>query len=63
MNKKTKILFTGGGSGGPVAPHLAVVDTLREDVNDYEFLWLGTDKGLEKWMVAGADIKCQTKQS
>ncbi len=58
MNKKVKIIFTGGGSGGPVAPLLAVIDVLRENVdNAYEFSWLGTYSGPEKDMVSGAGIE------
>jgi len=53
-----KILLTGGGTGGSVAPLLAVVDELR--VMSYklcDFFWLGTKHGPEHEMVAREDIK------
>jgi UDP-N-acetylglucosamine--N-acetylmuramyl-(pentapeptide) pyrophosphoryl-undecaprenol N-acetylglucosamine transferase len=49
--KKIKILMTGGGTGGPVTPLLAVIDTLRKSSNKYEFLWIGTSYGPERDMV------------
>ena len=58
MNKKIKILFSGGGSGGSVTPLLAVIDVLRDDINNiYEFLWLGTAMGPEREMVESAEIE------
>ena len=60
MQKNTKkILLTGGGTGGSVAPLLAIADSLR--VTRYalrDFLWLGgTKSGVEKQMVESAGIK------
>jgi len=59
-----KILLTGGGTGGSVSPLLAVADELESQKSikskvqrDYEFLWVGTEKGLEKEMVEKAGIK------
>lgn len=64
MTGKKKILFSGGGSGGPVVPLLAVVDALRENDSDvYEFLWLGTKQGPEKGMIENADIRFKTISS
>jgi UDP-N-acetylglucosamine--N-acetylmuramyl-(pentapeptide) pyrophosphoryl-undecaprenol N-acetylglucosamine transferase len=51
-DKKFKIMMTGGGSGGPVTPLLAVVDYLNEQYkNEFNFVWIGTKKGPEKEMV------------
>ncbi len=47
MNKK--ILFTGGGTGGHVYPALAVIDKL--DRSDWDILWLGSNKGMEKKII------------
>ncbi|MFA6306319.1 MAG: undecaprenyldiphospho-muramoylpentapeptide beta-N-acetylglucosaminyltransferase [Patescibacteria group bacterium] len=68
INKKIyKILLTGGGTGGSVAPLLAVVEELKnQDVGrlerrptsgDFEFFWLGTKFGPEREMVEKAGIK------
>ncbi|MBU4257365.1 undecaprenyldiphospho-muramoylpentapeptide beta-N-acetylglucosaminyltransferase [Patescibacteria group bacterium] len=58
--KNAKILLTGGGTGGSVAPLLAVAEELR--IKNYElritnFLWLGTKHGPEREMVEKEDIK------
>jgi len=45
------ILFSGGGTLGPVTPLLAIHDVLREEYPDAEFLWVGTKNGPEKDLV------------
>lgn len=55
--KNYKILLTGGGTGGSVAPLLAIYDELKKDQNKFEFLWLGTKFGPEREMVEKAGIK------
>ena len=54
-NKKTaKILLTGGGTGGSVAPLLAILEGIRNQesgIRNIDFLWLGTRNGLEKEMI------------
>lgn len=56
-NKKVKkILLTGGGTGGSVAPLLAIAEKLREK-GDIDFFWIGTRDGVEKEMVEGENIK------
>lgn len=54
--KKHKILLTGGGTGGSVAPLLAIYDELKEE-GEFEFLWLGTKFGPERAMVERERIK------
>ncbi|PIR13227.1 undecaprenyldiphospho-muramoylpentapeptide beta-N-acetylglucosaminyltransferase [Candidatus Falkowbacteria bacterium CG11_big_fil_rev_8_21_14_0_20_39_10] len=62
-----KIILTGGGTAGSVSPLLAIFEELtslkhpfltkeREGVR-YDFLWVGTKKGIEKEMVGKAGIK------
>ncbi len=52
-----KIILAGGGSGGPVSPVLAVAGEIRKLKPRTEFLFVGTKRGPEKEMVAGAKIK------
>jgi UDP-N-acetylglucosamine--N-acetylmuramyl-(pentapeptide) pyrophosphoryl-undecaprenol N-acetylglucosamine transferase len=54
QEKQLKILLTGGGTGGSVAPLLAVYDDLKTEC---DFVWLGTWHGIEKQMVAKEKIK------
>lgn len=57
-SKDIKITLSGSGSGGPVAPLLAVYDYMVSAGYSREnFLWVGTKKGLEKEMVANKRIK------
>jgi UDP-N-acetylglucosamine--N-acetylmuramyl-(pentapeptide) pyrophosphoryl-undecaprenol N-acetylglucosamine transferase len=57
-NLKTKILLTGGGTGGSVTPLLAIVDELEKE--KFAYLWVGTKTGPEKEMVAREGIEFQT---
>jgi UDP-N-acetylglucosamine--N-acetylmuramyl-(pentapeptide) pyrophosphoryl-undecaprenol N-acetylglucosamine transferase len=82
FKRKFKILFTGGGTAGSVAPLLAVaeeltspqsfpsqgeeiVEAVGEQLSSYEggsrarfdFLWIGTKRGVERSMVENAGIK------
>ena len=52
---KTKILLTGGGTGGSVAPLLALADELGFE--NFKFLWVGTRRGIEKQMVSKENIR------
>lgn len=60
-NKKVKkILLTGGGTGGSVAPLLAIADNLnpqRDEAGGVSFLWIGTKNGVEREMVEKEKIK------
>lgn len=48
-----KIIFSGGGSGGPVIPLLAVAEELlRDGMDRVEFIFVGTHDGPERAMVA-----------
>jgi UDP-N-acetylglucosamine--N-acetylmuramyl-(pentapeptide) pyrophosphoryl-undecaprenol N-acetylglucosamine transferase len=58
MNQLNKrIILAGGGSGGPVAPLLAVATELKKLDPAVEFLFVGTKNGPEKQMVESAGIK------
>lgn len=60
-----KILFSGGGTLGPVTPLLALVETIRarSDAADFEFLWIGTERGVELPYVRRAGIPLYTISS
>lgn len=57
-----KILFSGGGTLGPVTPLLALVEELRArpDAADFEFEWIGTERGVELPLVRRAGIPTHT---
>ncbi|MDP3900113.1 MAG: undecaprenyldiphospho-muramoylpentapeptide beta-N-acetylglucosaminyltransferase [bacterium] len=54
MNQ-TRILLTGGGTGGSVAPLLAIAEEFGD--KNYQFLFLGASNGPEKEMVESAGLK------
>jgi len=56
-NKIKKILLSGGGTVGSVTPLLAIVDELKKDDTEYEYLWLGTKTGPEREIVEREGIK------
>ena len=50
--KKKRVIFSGGGTLGPVMPLLSVYQELqRRFPNQYEFLWIGVKGGPEKEVV------------
>lgn len=54
-----KVLFAGGGTGGHINPALSVANYIKEKEDNFEALFVGTERGLEKKLVpnAGYDIK------
>lgn len=55
-----KIIFAGGGTMGSVTPLLAVLEEIRKQASEAEFLWLGTKSGPEKKIVEKYGIAFQT---
>lgn len=49
-----KILFAGGGTGGHINPALSVADYIKEKEKNFEALFIGTERGLEKKLVPAA---------
>lgn len=54
-----RILFTGGGTAGHINPAIAVANHIKASEPDSEFLFIGTEKGMESTLVPkqGYDIK------
>jgi len=51
-----KIVFSGGGTLGPVTPLLAIAEAYKEKDPQTKFLWVGTKNGPEKELVVSAGI-------
>lgn len=54
-----RVIFAGGGTGGHINPAISIADYARAKDKNFEALFIGTEKGLEKKLVpkAGYDIK------
>ena len=59
-DKTVRVLFTGGGSGGPTIPLLALAQEIRGLKKNSEFLFLGSKFGPERKMVEQAEIPFST---
>jgi len=53
------IVFTGGGTGGHVYPGIAVLQALREALEDAptRFVWIGSRTGIERSIVEGLGLE------
>lgn len=51
-----KIAVSGGGTGGHIYPALALVREIQKKDKNVEFLYIGTEKGLESKLVPREDI-------
>lgn len=58
-----KIIFSGGGTLGPVTPLIAVKEIIEKAHPEAEFLWIGTESGPEKELVSKEGIRFQTISS
>lgn len=56
VKKPLKVLLSGGGTGGHIYPALALADRLKEINDNVEFLYIGTERGLESKVVRDAHI-------
>lgn len=54
-----KVLFAGGGTGGHINPAISIADYARTHDDDFEALFIGTRKGLEKKLVPRAGYKIE----
>lgn len=51
-----KIAVSGGGTGGHIYPALALIRQIQKEHKDAEFLYIGTEKGLENTIVNRENI-------
>ncbi len=58
-----KILFSGGGTLGPVTPLLAMKEQMAKAHPDAQFLWVGTKRGPERALVESYHIPFTTLSS
>ncbi|MFY4773777.1 undecaprenyldiphospho-muramoylpentapeptide beta-N-acetylglucosaminyltransferase [Metabacillus sp. RGM 3146] len=51
-----KIAVSGGGTGGHIYPALALINEIKKQDAQAEFLYIGTEAGLEQKIVTGSNI-------
>jgi len=54
MNKKLKIIVSGGGTGGHIFPAISIANEIREMIPDCEFLFVGAEGRMEMERVPAA---------
>lgn len=55
-----RVLVSGGGTGGHIYPAISIVRYIKEKYPDSEFLYIGTEKGLESQLVPNQNIPFKT---
>lgn len=51
-----RMIFSGGGTGGHIYPALTLIDAVKSKLPDTEFLYVGTERGLESDIVPKAGM-------
>ncbi|WP_312090465.1 undecaprenyldiphospho-muramoylpentapeptide beta-N-acetylglucosaminyltransferase [Chryseobacterium sp.] len=59
MNKKLKVLLSGGGTGGHIFPAIAIADEIKRRFPDAEFLFIGANGKMEMEKVPQAGYKIE----
>lgn len=59
MNKKLKVLLSGGGTGGHIFPAIAIADEIKKRFPDTEFLFIGANGKMEMEKVPQAGYKIE----
>ena len=59
MNKKLKILLSGGGTGGHIFPAIAIADEIKNRYPNAEFLFIGANGKMEMEKVPQAGYKIE----
>ncbi|ACU08899.1 UDP-N-acetylglucosamine--N-acetylmuramyl- (pentapeptide) pyrophosphoryl-undecaprenol N-acetylglucosamine transferase [Flavobacteriaceae bacterium 3519-10] len=57
MNRKLKIIMSGGGTGGHIFPAIAIADEIRKRFPDAEFLFIGANGKMEMEKVPQAGYR------
>lgn len=57
MNKKLKVIVSGGGTGGHIFPAVAIANEIKKMVPDAEFLFVGAEGRMEMEKVPAAGYK------
>ena len=57
---KKRILICGGGTAGHIYPAVSIIEEILENHKDFEILYIGTDKGLEKKIIEKLNINFKT---
>ncbi|WP_096435503.1 undecaprenyldiphospho-muramoylpentapeptide beta-N-acetylglucosaminyltransferase [Alteribacter populi] len=55
-----KVLISGGGTGGHIYPALALIEQIKKEIPNAEFLYIGSDNGLESRIVPDNQIPFKT---
>jgi UDP-N-acetylglucosamine--N-acetylmuramyl-(pentapeptide) pyrophosphoryl-undecaprenol N-acetylglucosamine transferase len=55
-----KIIFSGGGTLGPVTPLLAIQEIIKRERPEVEYVWVGTKLGPERQLVESLGIRFVT---
>ena len=55
-----RVIVSGGGTGGHIYPALSIIREVQKREPDSEFLYIGTEKGLEADIVGQTDIPFET---
>ncbi|MEN4759795.1 undecaprenyldiphospho-muramoylpentapeptide beta-N-acetylglucosaminyltransferase [Chryseobacterium sp. C39-AII1] len=59
MDKKLKVLLSGGGTGGHIFPAIAIADEIKKRFPDAEFLFIGANGKMEMEKVPQAGYKIE----
>lgn len=59
MNKKLKVLLSGGGTGGHIFPAIAIADEIKKRFPDAEFLFIGANGKMEMEKVPQAGYRIE----
>lgn len=59
MNKKLKVILSGGGTGGHIFPAIAIADEIKKRFPDTEFLFIGANGKMEMEKVPQAGYKIE----
>lgn len=59
-DKRIKIVFSCGGTGGHIYPAISIADCIKSKYHNAEILFVGSKRGMEKKLVEAAGYKIET---